>query len=73
MGIKKPYFIIHRPIQKMVVNYNEDYGFPAHKRVRIGNCKGFLRVREVHAASSTATDEEKARIEELLKEGVFVS
>ena len=73
MGIKKPYFIIHRPIQKMVVNYNEDYGFPAHKRVRIGNCKGFLRVREVHAASSTATDEEQARIEELLKEGVFVS
>ena len=73
MGIKKPYFIIHRPIQKMVVNYNEDYGFPAHKRVRIGNCKGFLRVREVHAASATATDEEKARIEELLKEGVFVS
>lgn len=73
MGIKKPYFIIHRPIQKIVVNYNEDYGFPAHKRVRIGNCKGFLRVREVHAVSSTATDEEKARIEELLKDGVFVS
>lgn len=73
MGIKNPYFIIHRPIQKIVVNYNEDYGFPAHKRVRIGNCKGFLRVREVHAVSSTATDEEKARIEELLKDGVFVS
>lgn len=73
MGIKKPYFIIHRPIQKIVVNYNEDYGFPAHKRVRIGNCKGFLRVREVHAVSSTATDKEKARIEELLKDGVFVS
>lgn len=73
MGIKKPYFIIHRPIQKIVVSYNEDYGFPAHKRVRIGNCKGFLRVREVHAVSLTATDEEKARIEELLKNGVFVS
>ena len=73
MGIKKPYLIIHRPIQKIVLNYNEDYGFPAHKRVRIGNCKGFLRVREVHAVSSTATDEEKARIEELLKDGVFVS
>lgn len=73
MGIKKPYFIIHRPIQKIVLNYNKDYGFPAHKRVRIGNCKGFLRVREVHAVSSTATDEEKARIKELLKDGVFVS
>lgn len=73
MGIKKPYIMVHRPIQKGVYNYARDYGYPAHKRVRIGNCSGFLRVREVNVISSKATDEEKARIEELLKEGVYVT
>lgn len=73
MGIKKPYLIIRRPIQKQVINYNEDYGFPAHKRVLIGSCSGYLRAKEVHVVSPTATDEEKAMIERLLKQGVFVS
>ena len=73
MGIKKPYLIIRRPIQKQVTNYNEDYGFPAHKRVLIGSCSGYLRAKEVHVVSPTATDEEKAMIERLLKQGVFVS
>ena len=73
MGIKKPYLIIRRPIQKQVTNYNEDYGFPAHKRVLIGNCSGYLRAKEVHVVSPTATDEEKSMIESLLKHGVFVS
>ena len=72
MGIKTPYIIIKRPVQVGVVNYNVDYGFPAHKRVIIGNCSGFLRVREVNVISPNATDDEKKRIEELLKEGVYI-
>ena len=39
----------------------------------IGSCSGYLRAKEVHVVSPTATDEEKAMIERLLKEGVFVS
>lgn len=73
MGNKTPYIIIHRPIQKYVPNYNQIYGFPAHTEVIIGACTGFLRAREVHVESSQATDEEKARIEQMLKEGVIVS
>lgn len=73
MGNKKPYIIIHRPIQKYVPNYNQIYGYPAHTLVTIGACTGFLRVREIHVESSQATDEEKARIEQMLKEGVIVS
>lgn len=73
MGIKKPYIIIRRPVQKQVTNYNNDYGFPAHKRVTIGSCTGFLRVREVNVTSTLATNEEKAQIENWLKAGVYVS
>lgn len=72
MGVKKPYIIVTRPKQIIVPNYFKLYGFPAHKSVTIGACRGFLRVREVNVKSSTATDDEKKRIEELLKEGVYI-
>lgn len=73
MGIKRPYIIIRRPIQKVVYNYNKLYGYPAHKMVVIGECTGYLRCREVNVQSSLATDEEKRMIEEALKSGVYVT
>ena len=73
MGQKIPFIIIRNPIQVKVVNYNDDYGFPAHKRVIIGGCSGYLRVREVNVISAHATDDEKAAIEAMLKNGVYVS
>lgn len=72
MGAKKPYIIVKRPVQKVITNYNDLYGYPAHKYVSVGNCKGYLRCREVDVKSSTATNEEKAMIEHLLKTGVYV-
>ena len=73
MGNKVPFLIIRTPIQVKVVNYNDDYGFPAHKRVIIGGCTGYLRVREVNVISAFATNEEKIAIEEALKMGVYVT
>lgn len=73
MGEKVPFIIIRNPIQVKVVNYNEDYGYPAHKRVIVGGCRGYLRVREVNVISAHATDEEKMAIEMALKGGVYVS
>lgn len=73
MGEKVPFIIIRNPIQVKVPNYNDDYGFPAHKRVIVGGCSGYLRVREVNVISATATDDEKAMIEAMLKNGVYVS
>lgn len=73
MGLKIPFVMIRNPIQVKVVNYNNDYGFPAHKRVVIGGCTGYLRVKEVNVISAHATNEEKIAIEEALKAGVFVT
>ena len=73
LGIKKPFITITRPKQIQVANYNELYGYPAHKIVYVGACNGFLRCREVHVISATATDEEKTMIEQLLKTGVYVN
>lgn len=73
MGSKIPYLIVTRPKQIQVPNYNELYGYQAHKMVRVGDCSGYLRCREVHVISPTASDEEKAQIEQLLKMGVYVT
>ena len=73
MGAKRPFIIVSRPKQIQVPNYNELYGYQAHKMVKIGECSGYIRCREVHVISSTASDEEKSLIEQLLKTGVYVS
>lgn len=73
LGLKVPFVIVSRPKQLQVINYPSIYGYPAHAGVTIGSCRGYLRVREVHVLSATATDEEKKRIEDLLKEGVYVT
>lgn len=73
MGLKVPFIMVRNPIQVKVTNYNQDYGFPAHKRVVIGGCTGYLRVKEVNVVSAHATNEEKIAIEEALKNGVYVS
>lgn len=72
MGIKKPFIIVKRPKQKVVANYNVNYGYPAHKMVTISECSGYTRVREVDVISVTATEEEKKLIETMLKEGIYV-
>jgi hypothetical protein len=73
MGIKKPYMIVKRPVQKVVYGYNETYGYPSHKKVLISSCTGYLKAIEVDVVSSTATEEEKKMIEMQLKSGIFIS
>ena len=73
MGAKRPYMIIKRPVQVVVPNYQDEYGYKAHKYVTIGECEGYLRCRGVHVQSARATDAEKHAIEQMLMEGVYVT
>ena len=73
MGAKRPYMIIKRPVQVVVQNYQDEYGYQAHKYVTIGECAGYLRCRGVHVQSARATDSEKHAIEQMLMEGVYVT
>ena len=73
LGIKTPFIVITRPKQIQVPDYEKLYGFPAHKMVKIKDCTGFIRCREVHVISATANDEEKSLIEQLLKTGVYIT
>ena len=73
LGIMKPYLIITRPKPSEANYFNEFYGRPSNKTVRLSSCSGYTRVKDVHIEKiSSATDDELNEIETLLKEGVII-
>lgn len=73
MGVRKPYVVITRKKAHDAAFYNQYYGYPANKTLKLGTCKGFTRVKSVHIDSiDIATDNEKTEIETLLKQGVII-
>lgn len=71
-GPKKPYLIITRPQQALARKFNEFEGFPVNTTQVLSDCKGFVRVKEVHLEGINATDDELDMIDQILKEGVIV-
>jgi hypothetical protein len=71
LGSRIPYVIITRAISADATNYSYFYGFPANKNVYLRNCRGYVRVKDIILHTS-ATEAEKAEIERLLKEGVYI-
>lgn len=71
MGVKVPYIIIRRPRAYDANFYNEFYGNPANNTVTLGSCSGFTRVKDVHVDHISCTDDERAEIVALLKQGVI--
>ena len=72
LGIMKPYLIITRPKPAEADNFNEFYGKPSNKTVRLSSCNGYTRIKDVHVDNIVATDNELSEIEQLLKEGVII-
>lgn len=72
MASQKP-FILREVVRFHSTNYfNTVTGYPAYYYRRIGDCSGFTQVVDVHLSRLTATAEEVAEIERLLKEGVIL-
>lgn len=72
LGIMKPYLIITRPKPAEANHFNEFYGKPSNKTVRLSSCSGYTRVKDVHVDNIVATNNELSEIEQLLKQGVIL-
>ena len=72
MGAKIPYLIITRPQTAMADNYSKYNGVPANQEMRIGNASGFCKFLTLHLTNITATDAEKAEIQNLFESGVLI-
>lgn len=72
MGVQKPFIIIERP-NISVPEYVQNYaGLSANKTLSLGGCSGFTQVDYVHIEGVTATADEIAEIERLLRGGVIL-
>lgn len=72
MGSKKPYLIISRPQTALPSNYKKYEGKPSRHYTTVGDCSGFIRVKDVHVDKMSASNKELDMIEALLKSGIEV-
>lgn len=73
MGCKKPYIIVSSDVAYDAAGYQAQYGYPANITVMLGDCNGYVKVKEVHADTiSNATEQEKRDIENQLKNGIII-
>ena len=71
MGEMTPYVIIERSKQQVPSNYNQFVGVPSYFKATLNTCSGFTKVHEIHLNCSASADE-RAEIERMLKEGVIL-
>lgn len=72
LGEMKPYVLVTRPISVVADQYKSLLGQPYQLDGTLGSQNGFVKVREVHLDSITATEAEKIEIEQMLKKGVIL-
>lgn len=72
LGCLQTYIIINRPCSAVPSNVVSFRGTPSETTAKIGKCKGFLQVENVHVAIPRATDAEKEMIENSLKNGIII-
>ena len=73
MGCKKPYLIVERPQTETANNTAKLMGYGSNLFTELSACKGFTTVKAVHVDTvTTATENEKDLIEQLLKKGVII-
>lgn len=68
----EPYIVITRPNKPELINQARYTGFPSYKTDTIGNFEGFTQVIDAHIDGISCTEEERAMILSLLKEGVIL-
>lgn len=72
LSVQKPFIIIQRPNYSFPSNMSHYVGYVSNKSASLGSVSGFTMVEEVHIDGITATSEEIAEIETLLKRGVIL-
>lgn len=72
LGVRTPYLILTRPKQALPAAQNIYTGYPSYISGMLGDFSGYTEVQTVHLRDTSATQEEKAEIERLLKEGVII-
>lgn len=71
MGIKTPYLIISRPVTDLSDNFQHYTGIPSNSTVKVSECSGFTRFKEIHTENLNCYDSEIDEINTYLTGGVI--
>ncbi len=72
MGIKRPYFIIERPVQAVPGHQNDVIGYPSFVYKYISSLTGYTEFEQIHLEGLPCTNEELDEIENILLSGVIL-
>lgn len=72
LTIRTPFIVVTRACQQKPANYSKYIGYPSFITYELSELSGFTSVENVIDNTVIATDAEKAEIETLLKEGVYL-
>lgn len=72
MGIKRPYFIIERPVQAVPGHQNAVIGYPSFTYKHIGELSGYNEFEQIHLEGLPCTSDELNEIENILLTGVII-
>ena len=72
MGIKRPYFIIERPVQAVPGYQNSIIGYPSFVYKSLSDLRGYTEFEQIHLEGLPCTSEELDEIENILLTGVIL-
>lgn len=73
VGVLTPFVYLERPVQSIPNNYGSSFGWSCNKYLKLDNLTGYTEVDESIHLSTTATDEEKEMLKEILTSGFFIN
>lgn len=73
VGVLTPFVYIERPVQSIPNAYDSSFGWTCNKYLPLNVLNGYTEVNESIHLSTTATDEEKEMLKEILTSGFYIN
>lgn len=73
VGVLTPFVYLERPVQSIPNAYDSCFGWTCNKYLKLDTLTGYTEVDESIHLSTTATDEEKEMLKEILTSGFYIN
>ena len=73
VAVLTPFVYLERPVQSIPNAYESCFGWTCNKYLKLDNLTGYTEVDESIHLSTTATDEEKEMLKEILTSGFYIN
>lgn len=73
VGVLTPFVYLERPVQSIPNGYDSCFGWTCNKYLPLNVLRGYTEVDESIHLSTTATDEEKEMLKEILTSGFYIN